>query len=39
MAYVSLLVPFVLGYIFVVWRAMDSKKITADEIKHDHHAY
>nr|WP_241091365.1 cytochrome d ubiquinol oxidase subunit II [Campylobacter showae] len=39
MAYVSLLVPFVLGYIFVVWRAMDSKKITAGEIKHDHHAY
>jgi len=30
---------FVLGYIFIVWRAMDSKKITADEIKHDHHAY
>ena len=39
MFYVSFLVPFVLGYIFVVWRAMDSKKITADEIKHDHHAY
>nr|WP_228724728.1 cytochrome d ubiquinol oxidase subunit II [Campylobacter massiliensis] len=39
MAYVSLLVPFVLGYIFVVWRAMDSKKITASEIERDHHAY
>lgn len=39
MAYVSLLVPFVLGYIFVVWRAIDSRKITQDEIKNDHHAY
>lgn len=39
MAYVSLIVPFVLGYIFVVWRAMDSRKITKDEIKNDHHAY
>jgi len=39
MAYVSLLVPFVLAYIFVVWRAIDSKKITQDEIKNDHHAY
>lgn len=39
MAYVSLLVPFVLAYIVVVWRAIDSKKITQDEIKNDHHAY
>ena len=39
MAYVSLLVPFVLAYIVIVWRAIDSKKITQDEIKNDHHAY
>ncbi|MBE2985029.1 cytochrome d ubiquinol oxidase subunit II [Campylobacter sp. RM9344] len=39
MAYVSLLVPVVLGYIFVVWRAIDSKKITKEEIKNDQHAY
>lgn len=39
MAYVSLIVPFVLAYIFVVWRAIDSRKITQDEIKNDHHAY
>ena len=39
MAYVSLLVPFVLAYIVVVWRAIDSKKITQDEIKNDHHSY
>ncbi|WP_299025838.1 cytochrome d ubiquinol oxidase subunit II [uncultured Campylobacter sp.] len=39
MFYVSFLVPVVLGYIVAVWRAMDSKKITADEIERDHHAY
>ena len=39
MAYVSLLVTFVLAYIVIVWRAIDSKKITQDEIKNDHHAY
>ncbi|WP_459899425.1 cytochrome d ubiquinol oxidase subunit II [Campylobacter concisus] len=39
MAYVSLLVPVVLAYIIVVWRAIDSKKITQDEIENDHHAY
>ncbi len=39
MAYVSLLVPVVLAYIIIVWRAIDSKKITQDEIKNDHHAY
>ena len=35
MFYVSLLVPFVLGYIIYAWRAIDSKKITAEEIKND----
>ena len=39
MFYVSFLVPVVLGYIVAVWRAMDSKKITASEIERDHHAY
>ncbi len=39
MAYVSLAVPFVLGYIFYVWRAMDMDKITADEIKNSEHKY
>lgn len=39
MMYVSFLVPIILSYIFVVWRAIDSKKITQDEIKSDHHAY
>ena len=36
MFYVSLLVPFVLAYIIYAWRAIDSKKLTKDEIKTDH---
>ena len=36
MFYVSLLVPFVLAYIVYAWRAIDSKKLTKDEIKEDH---
>ena len=36
MFYVSLLVPFVLAYIIYCWRAIDSKKLTKDEIKTDH---
>lgn len=39
MAYVSLLVPFVLAYIIYVWNAMDRVKITREEIANDDHAY
>lgn len=39
MAYVSLLVPFVLGYISFVWRAMDKEKITKKEMNSSHHLY
>jgi len=39
MSYVSLLVPFVLGYIIIVWRKMDQKQITSDEIQSDSHHY
>lgn len=39
MAYVSILVPFVLAYIVYAWRAIDSKPITVDEMKEDDHAY
>ena len=39
MSYVSLMVPFVLGYIIWAWRAMNSKKITIDDIKNDPHHY
>ena len=35
MAIVSLFIPFVLAYIVYVWHAMDSKKITKEEIKHE----
>ncbi len=35
MFWVSLLVPFVLAYIFYCWRKIDSRKLTIDEIKHD----
>lgn len=38
MAYVSILVPFVLAYIFYAWRRIDSHKIDADEMK-DGHTY
>ena len=39
MAYVSILVPFVLAYIIYAWRAIDSKPISSDELKNDGHAY
>jgi cytochrome d ubiquinol oxidase subunit II len=39
MSYVSLGVPFVLGYIYLVWRSMDAAKITSKEIEADHHHY
>lgn len=32
MSYVSLLIPFVLAYIFYAWRAIDRKKITRQEM-------
>ena len=39
MSYASLMVPFVLGYIYLVWKSMDKTKITADEISNDSHSY
>ena len=36
MFYVSFLVPFVLAYIVYAWRAIDSKKLSKEEIKNDH---
>jgi len=39
MSYVSLMVPFVLGYIIWAWRAMNSKKISIEEVKNDPHHY
>lgn len=39
MSYVSLLVPVVVGYIWYVWRAMNKKKISAEEMESEEHAY
>ncbi len=39
MAYVSLLVPFVLAYIIYVWNVMDRVKITREEMKDSEHLY
>jgi cytochrome d ubiquinol oxidase subunit II len=30
---VSLLIPFVLGYIIIAWRSINSKKIDRDEME------
>jgi cytochrome d ubiquinol oxidase subunit II len=39
MSYVSLLVPFVIAYIFVAWRSIDNKKIDMEELKNESHVY
>ena len=39
MSYVSLLVPFVLAYIWYAWRSINNKKIDAAEMEADTHAY
>lgn len=39
MAYVSILVPFVLAYIFYAWRSIDNRKIDAREMKEGGHTY
>lgn len=39
MSVVSLLIPFVLAYIFYAWRSIDRKKIDALEMQEDEHTY
>lgn len=39
MTWVSLIIPFVLAYIFFAWRAIDKKKITREELQEDDHKY
>lgn len=39
MAYVSVLVPFVLAYIVYAWRAIDIRSITRQELDKDEHRY
>ena len=39
MSYVSLLVPFVLAYIFYAWKSIDNTKATVEEMKNETHVY
>ncbi len=39
MSYVSLLVPFVLAYIWVAWRSIDNQKIDMKELNNESHIY
>jgi cytochrome bd ubiquinol oxidase subunit II len=39
MSYVSLVVPFVLVYIFFAWRSINNKPITENEMKEEGHVY
>jgi cytochrome d ubiquinol oxidase subunit II len=39
MSYVSLLIPFVLGYIWYSWQSINRKKIDAAEMESEEHAY
>ncbi|MEG2613052.1 MAG: cytochrome d ubiquinol oxidase subunit II, partial [Alistipes sp.] len=39
MSIVSLLIPFVLGYIWYAWRAIDRQSITRKEVEQDDHLY
>jgi len=39
MSYVSLLVPFVIAYIWYAWRSINRKKITEEEMQEESHAY
>lgn len=39
MSFVSLLIPFVIAYIWYSWKSIDNKKIDIDEIKSETHVY
>ena len=39
MSYVSILIPFVLAYIFYAWRALDIHKIDQKEMEENDHTY
>ncbi|MDF9829209.1 cytochrome d ubiquinol oxidase subunit II [Parabacteroides sp. PF5-6] len=39
MSYVSLLIPFVLAYIFYAWRSLDLRKINTKEMEESDHTY
>lgn len=39
MSYVSLMVPFVLAYIWYAWKSMNNKRISEQELNEEHHTY
>jgi len=39
MSYVSLLVPFVIAYIVIAWRAVNNKQISTEELNEESHNY
>jgi cytochrome d ubiquinol oxidase subunit II len=39
MSYVSLLVPFVIAYIWYAWSSINRKRITAQEMEEESHTY
>lgn len=39
MSYVSILIPFVLAYIWYAWRSIDRRKITRQELEKSDHKY
>jgi cytochrome d ubiquinol oxidase subunit II len=39
MMYVSFIIPFVIGYIWYAWKAINSKKITKEEMTSGEHIY
>lgn len=39
MTYVSLMVPFVIAYIWYAWKSINNKKINAEEMSEDIHIY
>ena len=39
MAFVSVLVPFVVAYIFYAWQRIDVRKITKEEVEREGHSY
>ena len=39
MSYVSLMVPFVLAYIWYAWKSINNKKIDSEELENESHVY
>ena len=39
MAYVSILVPFVIAYIVYAWKSINSKKLSAEELEEEEEKY